>query len=184
MYNDDSKNIVDIYGFIGHNVNDIIISDYKIKFKYTLPGRFQNLIKTAYLGEGGIEIKTNKLTLTDKKTCGDDKEFFTQDDFNQIELGNLISFELENKIFCLNRDELIGFWNQEPDEKTGFSGAFNFGDCKYDENNRPYEDTCKKFYKIPIPQLYITRKTKNEIEQNPNINYWKLEKEKIVKMGR
>jgi hypothetical protein len=145
-----------------------------------------------YLVYGGYEITEKKL---DKKECGVDIEYFTQknlqgrdeafekeEDKREFDVNELISFELNGKVMCLKRSQLIAFWNSEPDEDGDYI-SWNWGDCKFHPDGRPYEDTCKRFFKIPL-QTYISEKTRNKIEQEANVNYWKLEKEKVVRMGK
>ena len=169
-------------GYLSNSIRKSITNGYKIKIEVKITRTMiENFVKD-YFNEGGFHIKI-KVDKFDKKTCGDDKEFFTQEDFKDLDEKDLVSFELNKQIFCLNREDLINFWNQELDE-NGSSGAFNYGNCRYNEDDEVFEDTCKKFYKIPIPATYISKKDKKQIEENTEIKVWKLVFDKNVKMGR
>lgn len=183
-YNENYGNSITAYeGFICNAITIKLTRGYKIKLNFKITrDMIESFAQDYFENEGGFHITVNKEEF-DKKICGDDKEFFTQEDFKDIEDKNLVSFELNKQIFCLTREDLIGFWNQELDE-TGTSGAINYGDCKYNEDDEVYEDTCKKFYKLPIPATYISEKTKNQIEKKKSVRVWKLVFDKNVRMGR
>lgn len=168
--------------FMYNSVNTLINIGYKNNVKIKLNDESLEMLSIDLFETGGGFHIRSKIEKLNKKQCGDDNEFFTQENFKDLDINNLVSFELDGKVFCLNREDLINFWNQELDE-TGSSGAINYGDCKFDENDNPYEDSCKPFYKIPIPATYISEKTKLKIEYS-FINYWKLIYDKTVRMGR
>jgi hypothetical protein len=168
-------------GFMKYVINNIINTGYKLNLRWKLEDENIEDFVNAYWNNDGIHLYSTNLKL-DKGQCGEDIEYFTQENFNTFDVKQLISFEVEKKVFCLDRDMLIGFWNQEPDSETGYSRAYSLGDCKYDKKGRPYEDTCKKFYKIPIPATYITQKSKDKVVEEEKVNYWKLEKVKNVKI--
>lgn len=182
-YNDKYENTaINSVGFLTYTINNIIKAGYKLNIEWELDTPSMDNFAIAYINGGGIKIYNVPINL-DKKQCGDDNEYFTQENFDTFEVKDLVSFELEGKVFCLSREALIGFWDQTTDE-TGSSGAYNWGDCKYDRYDNPYENTCKRFYKIPIPATYISQKTKNLIKNDTEINYWKLKLHKNVRMGR
>jgi hypothetical protein len=192
----------DIFGIIQHHLVSIMrfyIRQHintNIEIRIEIPNLLIVLsnFSSVYKQLGGIEIvkETRKL---DKKECGVDIEYFTQknlqgrdegfekeEDKKEFDVNELISFELNGKVMCLKRSELISFWNSDPDEEGKYL-SWNWGDCIFHPDGRPYEDTCKRFFKIPI-QTYISEKTKRRIEEGVNVNYWKLEKEKVVRMGK
>jgi hypothetical protein len=155
-----------------------------------------NLYK-AYKKLGGIEIHEYS-EIIDKKQCINELDpIYVTEDIKDIEENKLITFELEGKTYCYPRQILIDFWNQEENEHNE-SNAFNFGDCEFeieeDENGEEHEianeDTCEKFYKIPITiegldiLIRISEIDKNRIVENTDIRKWKLVKDRIVKMGR
>ena len=197
IYNEINKIIENILltNTIPKEINDFIdnnditkgIIKYVLKedFKeFMLSNDFFDKIHKAYKKLGGIQIIGHSEPL-DKKQCGEEteNEFFTQEEFKNVEVKDLISFEIENKIYCLNRQSLIDFWNMEPDEFDK-SQAYKWGDCDlYDDE--PDIDTCKRFYKIPISfTALISERDKNKIQNRPRINYWKLIYDKTVSIGR
>jgi hypothetical protein len=182
-YNEDTdEKISSIYGFIYYVIDNIINEGYKMKIKFSLDDKILNL-GTAYFKEDVIKIGEKQLKLDDRKMCSNETDMVSYtEDIKDLDFNQIVSIEFNNTIFCLSRAELINFWNQELDE-DGFSGAFNLGDCEFDEDDNPYEDTCKRFYKIPIPQTFISEKTKKDIEIKTDINYWMLVKERTVRIG-
>lgn len=134
-----------------------------------------------YKKYGGSYIESKKLI---KSQCGEENEneFFTQQEFKDLELKDLISFEFQNKVYCVDRQSLIDFWNQEPDEFDK-SQAYKWGNCESEEGK--YEEECEKFYKIPISiTILITEDSKNEIIKSKDINYWKLKYSFTSTIGR
>lgn len=106
-----------------------------------------------------------------------------------------ISIEIDERkgdkktIYCYDRESLISFWNQElgslieggPKDE---SGAFLYGDCKFDENDDYIPGTCSRFYRLPYPDYFISEDDKNKIENNSEFTFWKMIPNKTVRMGR
>jgi hypothetical protein len=159
---------------------------------------------TWYKKYGGLSIKPKSLN---KEECSNVLEsiYFTED-IKDIDVNNLISFELNGKVYCYKRENLIAYWYQETDNH-GESEAFQFGDCEFidreDEYGNPIIneftgqvkvdallDTCKKYYKIPFliegisVIIRIPEENKDKIVTREDVNYWKLNKLKMIKMGR
>ena len=200
-----TNNSYDILGIISYHLALIIEyyiylninADMSVAFNIqtTLLNKFSEIYK--YLN--GRIINTKELS---KDKCINKTELiYHLDEINDLELNKLISFELNDRVYCLLRENLLAFWEQETDNH-GESNAFNFGDCKfeidefgeYSINQAGYriaiEDTCKKFYKIPLMldelpiTIRISETDKNMIISNFHVNYWKIIRYKMVRMGR
>lgn len=163
----------DIHGIISYVIG--VLSD-----EYPLQGgdidKLIDNLSYAYEKLGGVKISIESDEL-DKKKCGEEteNEFFTQQEFKDIKSTDLVSFEFKNKTYCIDRQSLIDFWDQEPDEYDK-SQAYKWGSC---------ENECEKYYKIPISiTILITEEDHFRITRDLDINYWKLKYYKNVTIGR
>lgn len=173
----------DVNGFIYHAINSIVAKNLKIDLDLKIDDTMSSFFLYAYRSEGGNILKFKSLKLS-KDKCFNDTDLVLQiDEIKDTDLDKLISFEYEGKVYCLIKENLIDYWNQEPDEH-GTSNAFIYGDCEFTHDDIAIENTCKKFYNIPLSvTIRISEKDKNKIESDKT-NYWKLEKDRIISMGR
>jgi hypothetical protein len=82
--------------------------------------------------------------LDDVKYCSNPKEFFSQDELDEISEGDIITFILRSEkkkplVICLDKDSLFEYWKLE-DSGQGWL----YGKCSGSKGS-----DCDKFYKIP-----------------------------------
>lgn len=147
-------------------------------------------IKELYKETGFIFIE-EKYRQTIIGQCTNDTDVITLLPFenNLDTLSIKIEDEKHNKrIYCYDRESLISFWNQEAkkwsEHASDETPAFLYGDCKFNEDDEVIPGSCKKFYKLPYPEYFISEGDKNKIEDNKKYTFWKMVPNKTVKIGR
>jgi hypothetical protein len=102
--------------------------------------------------------------LDDVKYCSNPKEFFSQDELDEISRENIITFILQSEkkkplVICLDKSSLFEYWKSK-DSGQGWL----FGQCLSENIHH-----CRKFYKIPGDiTLLIGEEAKNAV-----IKLWK-----------
>lgn len=126
-----------------------------------LMGKINPIIPERSLDLSHYISKTAKArVLDDVKFCNNPKEFFTQDEIDEISEENIITFILRSKkksplVICLDKDSLFDFWKLE---ESGQSWVF--GRCQ----NKEEPHNCNRFYKIPGDiTLLIDEAAKNAV---------------------
>jgi hypothetical protein len=151
----------------------IVASDFLDSPKPKLPERVVDSSKY-------VSPSAKAKILENVSQCTNIKEFFTQEEINEVPHTDIISFILKtskNKplIICLDKDSLFDYWKLEEPGNSWVCGM-----CQNED--KPYN--CNKFYKIPGDiTILIDSAAKDEV-----VKLWNSEKHytmfELVPLGK
>jgi hypothetical protein len=177
------NNQVQVFGSVSENIGpkyqDFSPSKYEFTENPMVPEREIDL--SHY-----VSRSAKARVLDDVTFCSNPKDFFTQDELEDVTDGDIITFILRPDkkkkplVVCLDKDSLFDYW------KLNDSGqGWLYGRCQ--NETEPYN--CNKFYKIPGDiTLLIDEAAKNTIVTlwNSKLHYTMFELSPLekVKIGR